>query len=70
MINKCSKCWKRIDTYFPNRCVVCQEIFCSKCSKQCYICKQYYCKHCQSHYKFSKNICGACYNRPNKCCMI
>lgn len=70
MSHKCSKCQKQIDAYLPNVCVVCREMFCGKCSKQCYNCKQYYCKRCQRNYKFSKNICITCNNKPNKCCIL
>jgi len=63
----CTKCRTKIDTYYPNRCISCNDIFCSKCLKRCEICKNNYCKKCQKLYKFKKTVCATCHQSKNKC---
>lgn len=63
----CSKCNTEIESYYPIKCLVCQEVFCSKCSKKCQKCRKDYCKKCSKLYKFKKNICLTCRDSTSKC---
>ena len=65
----CSKCKSKINTYYPNKCVVCRDVFCYKCLKKCNICKSDYCKKCRKLYRFKNGTCNACY-QPNSKCII
>lgn len=63
----CTKCNTQINSYYPSKCVICGDIFCSKCLKCCESCKSNYCKKCSKLYKFKKTICASCYQPKNKC---
>ena len=63
----CNNCDAKINTYYPSKCIICGNIFCSKCLKRCDVCKKDYCKKCKKLYKFKKTICATCYQPKNKC---